>query len=167
MTTVSLYHAAQDIQQKIALSVDPETGEIDTDKLDMIECTFKERAVATIAVYKGKGHTIDTLKSYLTEIQAQIKREQANQERLKDYLQACMSITGTAKISSDDGLLSAILLTDRDESVEIDEGASFPPALCNDPKPPEPSKSKIKAAIFAGEPVAGARIVRKDRLQIK
>lgn len=167
MTNVSLYHAAQDIQQKIALSVDPETGEIDTDKLDMIEASFKDRAVAVVAVYKGKGHTVEMLKSYLNEIQAQIKREQALQDRLKDYLQACMSITGTAKISSDDGLLSAILLTDRDESIEIDEGAVFPPELCNKPKPPEPSKILIKAAILAGEPVAGARIVRKDRLQIK
>ena len=166
MTNISLYHAAQDVQNKIALCVD-EDGVFDTDKLDMIEATFKDRAVAVVAVYKGKGHTIDTLKSYLTEIQAQIKREQANQERLKDYLQACMSITGTAKISSDDGLLSAILLTDRDESVEIDEGAVFPPSLCNEPKPPEPSKAKIRAAILAGEPVAGARIVRKDRLQIR
>jgi hypothetical protein len=165
--TISLYHAAQDIQQKIALSVNPETGEIDTDKLDMIECTFKDRAVATIAVYKGKGHTIDTLKSYMNEIQCQIVKEQRNQSRLKDYLQACMSITGTAKISSDDGLLSALLLTDRDESVEIDEGATFPPELCNKPKEPEPSKSLIKAAILAGEPIAGARIVRKDRIQIK
>ena len=141
MTNISLYHAAQDIQQKIALSVDPETGEIDTDKLDMIEATFKDRAVAVVAVYKGKGHTIDTLKSYLTEIQAQIKREQANQERLKDYLQACMSITGTAKISSDDGLLSAILLTDRYESVEIDEVGTFPAELSNKAKQPDPSET--------------------------
>ena len=163
---ITLYKAAADVQNSIALCVD-EDGVFDTEKFDMIEATFKDRAVATIAVYKGKGHTIDTLKSYLTEIQAQIKREQANQERLKDYLQACMSITGTAKISSDDGLLSAVLLTDRDESVEIDEGATFPAELCNKPKPPEPSKTLIKAAILAGEPVAGARIVRKDRLQIK
>ena len=164
--TISLYRASQDVQQRIALCIDDE-GVIDTDKLDMIEATFKDRAVAVIAVYKGKGHNIELLESYLLEIHAQIKREKANQARLKDYLQACMSITGTAKISSDDGLLSALLLTDRDESIEIDEGATFPPSLCNDPKPPEPSKSKIKAAILAGEPVAGARIIRKDRLHIK
>ena len=78
-----------------------------------------------------------------------------------------MSITGTEKISSDDGLLSATLYLDRDESVEIDEGVIFPAVLCNDPKPPEPSKSRIKTAILNGEAVAGARIVRKDRLQIK
>ena len=164
--TISLYRASQDVQQRIALCVDDD-GILDTDKLDMIEATFKDRAVAVIAVYKGKGHNIELLESYLIEIQAQIKREKANQARLKDYLQACMSITGTEKISSDDGLLSATLYRDRDESVEIDEGAIFPAVLCNDPKPPEPSKSRIKTAILNGEAVAGARIVRKDRLQIK
>ena len=51
-------------------------------------CTFKDRAVAVVAVYKGKGHTIDTLKSYLQEITDRIKREQKDQERLKDYLLA-------------------------------------------------------------------------------
>ena len=59
------------------------------------------------------------------------------------------------------------LYVDRDEFVEIEEGAKFDPELCNDPKPPEPSKTKIKNAILAGQPVAGARIIRKDRLTIK
>ena len=164
--TVSLYRAAADVQQRISLCVD-EDGVIDTDKLDMIEATFKERAVAVVAVYKGKGHTVDTLKRYLAEIEAQIKREETNQARLKDYLQACMIMTGTESIKSDDGLLTATLYSGRDESVELDEGAEFPASLCNDPKPPAPSKTKIKNAILAGEAVAGARIVRKDRLTIK
>ena len=163
---ISLYKASQDVQNKIALCVD-EDGVIDTDKLDAIECTFKERAVATVAVYKGKGHTLETLKSYLVEIQDRIKREEKNQERLKDYLHACMLLTGTEKVTSDDGLLTVTLQRDRDESVEIDEGVEFPLSLCADPKPPAPSKAKIKAAILAGEAVQGARIVRKDRLQIK
>ena len=166
MTNVSLYQAAHAVQNQIALCVDDD-GVIDTDKLGMIEASFKDRAVAVVAVYKGKGHTIDTLKSYMAEIQDQIKREQRNQERLKDYLQACMIMTNTTQIESDDKLLRATLFRDRDESIEIDEGAEFPLALCNDPKPPEPSKTKIKVAILAGEPVPGARIVKRDRLQIK
>lgn len=165
--TISLYHAAQDVQHLIALCVDPETGEIDTDKLDGIACTFKDRAVAVVAVYKGKGRTVDTLKSYQQEIAERIAREEKDRERLKDYLQAAMLIAGVDKIKSDDGLLTATLYAGRDESVEIDEGAEFPASLCNDPKPPGPSKSKIKTAILAGEPVAGARIVRNDRLTIK
>ena len=164
--TVSLYKAAADVQQRIAICVDDE-GVIDTDRLDLIEATFHERAVAVVAVYKGKGHTIATLQNYLAEIQDKIKREETNQARLKDYLQACMVMTGTDLIKSDDGLLKATLYRDRDESVELDEGVEFPAALCNDPEPPAPSKKKIKAAILAGEAVAGARIVRRDRLTIR
>lgn len=164
--TISLYHAAQDVQNKIALCVD-EDGILNTDKLDMIEASFKDRAVAVVAVYKGKGHSIEMLESYKAEIDAQIKREKTNQTRLKDYLQACMTMTGVESIKSDDGLLKATLYRDRDESVEIDEGAAFQAELCDPPKPPEPSKTKIKAAILAGQPVAGARIVKKDRLTIK
>lgn len=163
---ITLYHAAQDVQNKIALCVD-EDGVIDSEKLDAIECSFKERAVAVIAVYKGKTHALKTLKSYAEEIAAQIKREETQQERLKDYLQGAMTVTGTTSIKSDDGLLQATLYADRDESVEIDEGATFPASLCNEPKPPAPSKTLIKAAILAGEPVAGARIVKRDRLTIK
>jgi hypothetical protein len=163
---ITLYKAAQDVQNAIALCVDDD-GVLDADKLDDIEATFHDRAVAVVAVYKGKGHTIDMLKSYLVEIQDRIAREEKNRERLKDYLQGAMTITGTTSIKSDDGLLQATLSPGRDESVEIDEGATFPYALCNDPKPPEPSKTLIKAAILKGEAVAGARIVRKDRLTIK
>lgn len=164
--TVSLYHAAKDVQNQIELCVDDD-GVIDTDKIDALSCTFKDRAVAVVAVYKGKGHTIDFLKAYQQEIADRIKREQKDQERLKDYLLAAMHIAGVDKIVSDDGLLNATRYPDRDESVEIDDGIVFPPELCNAPKPPEPSKTKIKAAILAGEPIIGARIIYKDRLTIK
>ena len=78
-----------------------------------------------------------------------------------------MSIAGVDKITSDDGLLNATRYPDRDESVEIDDGAIFPESLCNAPKPPEPSKTKIRQAILAGEPVTGARIIYKDRITFK
>ena len=125
------------MQNQIALCVD-EDGVLDTDKIDAIACTFKDRAVAVVAVYKGKGHTIDTLKSYLQEITDRIKREQKDQERLKDYLLASMSIAGVDKITSDDGLLNATRYPDRDESVEIDDGAIFPLSLIHISEPTRP-----------------------------
>jgi hypothetical protein len=51
--------------------------------------------------------------------------------------------------------------------VEIDALAHIPAILCLAPKELAPDKAKIKATILAGEPVAGARIVRKVRLAIK
>jgi hypothetical protein len=78
-----------------------------------------------------------------------------------------MKVSGITEIKADDGSFEVKLYVGRDESVEIDEGATFPPELCNDPKPPEPSKTKIKNAILAGEAIGGAQIIRKDRLTIK
>ena len=166
MTTPTLYQAAQDVQQAMMLCTD-EDGVIDVDKINAIECTFHERAIATVAVDKTLGHQLAALRSVMSEYEARIKRLDDNRARLREYLLGAMRVTGITKVKSDDGILSATLYPERDESIELEEGATFPPELCNDPKPPGPSKSKIKAAILAGQPVAGARIVRHDRLTIK
>jgi len=166
MNTPTLYKAAQDVQQEMMLCTD-EDGVIDVDKINAIECTFHERAIATVAVDKTLGHQLAALRSVMSEYEARIKRLDYNRARLREYLLGAMRVTGITKVKSDDGILSATLYPERDESIELEEGATFPPELCNDPKPPGPSKSKIKAAILAGQPVAGARIVRHDRLTIK
>ena len=108
------------------------------------------------------------------QAKAAIKRIKALQtayerkaERLRDYLADNMKTAGIHEIKAADGSFVVKLYLDRDESVQLDDDAKFPPELCNEPKPPEPSKTKIKNAILAGEPVAGARIVRNDRLTIK
>ena len=164
-TQPSLYKAAADMQQKMLLCVDEETGELDIDKLNAIEASFHDRAVAYVAVFKSLGHTVATLKAVRAEYDALIARHEANAERLKTSLMEAMRYTGTHSVT--DGVLSATFYAERDESVEIDPDATFPPELCNEPKPPAPSKTLIKKAILAGEAVAGARIVRRDRLSIK
>ena len=171
---ITLYQAALDVQHKIALCVDEETGEIDVDKLHAIEATFLNKGVAVTAVIKTYRNQIDGLifqqenidNQYSAAIQRLIKQE----ARLHDYLRDAMKATGTLSIKSADGLLEATLYVDRDESVELDDGAQFAESLLNPqrPAPPRtPSKDLIKKAILAGEAVNGARIVRKDRLTIK
>ena len=86
-------------------------------------------------------------------------------ERLRDYLATNMLVSGINEIKGQG--FCAKLYIGRDESVELDDDAVFPPSLCAEPKPPAPSKTKIKAAILAGEAIMGARIVRRDRLTIK
>lgn len=166
MKNITLYHAAQEMQQRIALCAD-EDGCLDIDKLNAIECAFHDRSIAYVAVHKTLGHQEAALEAVRAEYDAQIAKVKANRERLKEALMEAMRVTGTTLVKSDDGILTATLYPDRDESVELDPDATFPAALCGAPKPPAPSKTLIKAAILAGEAVAGARIVRKDRLQIK
>lgn len=102
----------------------------------------------------------------LKDMAAKVDAREKRLERFEAYLADCMKATGILEVKHDLGLFAAKLYLERDESVELEPDAEFPAALCNDPKPPTPSKTKIKAAIKAGEAVAGARIVRKDRLTI-
>lgn len=171
MTNITLYQAAADKQNAIMLCVD-EDGVLDTEKLSQIEGTFEQKAVAYIAVKKTLDHTINSLNAQLDAVEAEYTRRinqlAKNAERIQQSLYEAMKATGTSKVQSDDGLLSAALHIDRDVSIEIDEGAVIPPEFCNDPRPPAPSKTKLKAAIEAGQPVpAGVRILRKDRLTIR
>lgn len=167
---ITLYQAVIGMQNRIMSCVD-EDGVLDIDRVGEIEATFNDKATAYVAVNKTLLHNAFGLKAQrdavLAEYNTQIGKLEANAERIKESLYAAMKSTGTTSIKSDDGLLSATLYSERDESVELDADAVFPPELCVDPKPPAPSKQKIKAAILAGEPVAGARIVRRDRLTIK
>lgn len=88
-------------------------------------------------------------------------------ERLKKYLADHMKAVGRTEILADDGSFKVKLYLNRDHSVVIEADAHFPPELCEDPKPPEPSKSKIKQALLDGKEIKGASIVSKDRLTIK
>ena len=87
--------------------------------------------------------------------------------RLREYLAENMKTAGINEIKASDSSFIVKLYPDRDETVQLDAGVTFPPELCGDPRPLLPSRTKIKNAILAGQPVAGARIVRKDRLTIK
>ena len=118
-----------------------------------------------MAYCKDEAATIKGLKELVKEASDKLKARENRLERFKRYMADSMKAAGVDVI--DAGFLTAKLLHERDESIELDEGAEFPPELCNAPKPPEPSKTKIKAAILSGEAVAGARIVRRDRLEIK
>lgn len=106
-------------------------------------------------------------KTAIKRIKALQTSRENKANRLREYLAENMRISGISEIKADDGSFEVKLYADRDTSVEIEDGATFPLELCNDPKPPEPSKTKIKNAILAGEAIKGAQIVRKDRLTIK
>lgn len=171
--SISLYQAALDVQQKINLCVD-EDGVLDMDKLNSIEATFLNKGVAVTAVIKTLQNNVAGLvaqqKNVVEQYSEAIQRLVKQENRLHDYLQEAMKATGTHSIKSDDGLLEAKLYIDRDESVELDDDAEFAESLLNPQKPAPartPSKALIKEAILRGEPVKGARIVRKDRLMIK
>lgn len=165
MTAITLFDAAKQVRQHLG-EIDPDTGELSdafTQSLDL----FEQKGAACVAYDIDEATTITAMKEALTRASAHLRAREARHERFRAYMADCMKATGISKLSSPDGLFTATLYPDRDVSVELDDGAVFPPELCNEPKPPAPSKTKIKAAIERGEPIAGARIVRRDRLTVR
>ncbi len=164
MNNITLFEAAQSVREALA-DVDAETGEY-SDAYTASRELFERKAQGCVAYYAEEAATIEAADKLVKSMAETVAARKARLARFHGYMADCMKATGVTKVSVD-GLLTATFYADRDESVEIDQGAEFPAALCNDPKPPLPSKTKIRAAILAGEPVAGARIVRRDRLTIK
>jgi predicted nucleic acid-binding protein len=144
-----------------------EDGVIDMLAYDAAQITLADKQFAVVAYIKNSELTEGMLDVAIKELTAKKKAIAARNASLKAYLAANMKEHGITSIKANDGTFQATLYTDRDESVVILDGATFPPELCNAPKPPEPSKTLIKAAINAGQAVAGAVIVRNDRLTIK
>jgi hypothetical protein len=144
-----------------------EDGVIDVAGYDAAQITLADKQMAVVAYIKNSELTEGMLDAAIKELSAKKKAIAARNASLKVYLSANMKEHGITSIKANDGTFEAKLYLDRDESVVIQDGAVFPPELCGIPKPPEPSKTLIKAAINAGHPVAGAIIVRNDRLTIK
>lgn len=164
MTNITLFDAAQAVREAVN-QIDQETGEVVESYAKSREL-FQNKAVACVAYAKEEAATLASAKAMLKDMAAKVEARGKRLERFEAYLADCMKATGILEVKHELGLFAAKLYPERDESVEIDADAEFPPELCNEPKPPTPSKTLIKAAIKKGEAVAGARIVRKDRLTI-
>lgn len=165
MSNITLFDIAQSVREAVD-QIDPETGEL-VEAYAQSRDLFDQKAIACVAYAKEEAIALDAATAAIKEMQAKIEARAARLERFKRYMADCMKACGVLEVKHELGLFEAKLYLDRDESVELDDGATFPAELCNDPKPPTPSKTKIKAAIKAGEAIAGARIVLRDRLAMK
>lgn len=162
----SLYQLATDFRDQLDSLFDQETGEA-LPAFDEFRVMLGNKANQVAAYVLNCESDAAQAKEAIKRIKALQTAYERKADRLREYLAENMKTAGIHEIKAADGSFVAKLYVDRDESVEIEEGAFFAADLCNDPKPPEPSKTKIKNAILAGQPVAGARIIRKDRLTIK
>lgn len=147
--------------------IDTETGEIDLVGFEGAQITLQERARAVIAYIKNQDVMVNAIKQAETDLSSKRKDLESKSAMLKTYLLNAMKVSNMTEIQALDGTFKAKLYIDRDESVFIEDGVTFPLELCNPPKAPEPSKTLIKEAILKGEPVKGAKIIKKDRLEIK
>jgi len=163
---MNLYQLTTEFRSMLDSAFDPETGEA-LPAFEELRGQLAQKATNVAAYILTCEADAAQAKQAIDRIKTLQSAYERRAEHLRQYLAENMKASGITEIKADDRSFVVKLFPDRDESVELEEGAVFPPSLCTDPKPPAPSKTKIKAAILAGEPVAGARIVRRDRLQIK
>lgn len=162
----SLYQLSTELREMLDSAFDPETGEA-LPAFETHRAMWGSKARDVTAYMLNLESDAEQCAFAIKRIKARQEALERKTKRLREYLAENMKASGVNELKADDGSFVAMLYVDRDESVELDEGIEWPAELCNPPKKPEPSKSKIKAAILKGEPVKGARIVRKDRLTIK
>jgi len=161
---ITLFEAAHQVREALE-QTDPETGEISQAWLQS-RALFENKALACVAYLLEEDAAIEAADQLIAHIKDKLQARKSRHARLRHYMAENMKAAGIHEIRHEAGLFAARLHIGRDESVELEEGAQFPPELCADPKPPVPSKSRIKAAIKAGQAVKGACLVRRDRLQI-
>ena len=162
----SLYKITPDLVALMDSAFDPETGEMSAEFYEM-RGKFEDKALAVSAYILNQTAVVKMMKEHEATIKEKRESEEKKIERLRDYLSANMKAAGITSIKAADGTYSVSLGIGRDEVVVLDDGLTYPPELCNDPKPPAPSRTKIKAALKAGIEVAGASLVKNDRLTIK
>lgn len=161
---LKLYEVTGHVAEALESGFDPETGEM------------SESLVTALAEFEGKGAAVtayilnleaeaEAVKSAIQRLTNRKRAIEGRSEWLRRYLRENMATAGIKRIDAIDGTFSARLEIGRDESVEIDQDVVLPDSLCR--VKVEADKTKIKAAIKAGEPVPeGVRLVRRDRLVI-
>lgn len=165
MTTIALY--------KVADELIPLLETIDEDG-----CIPDELAEA-LAAFEGKGQSVaayilnckkhaEMIHQAAGDMAARAVKFEKRAESLKEYLRINMKRTGITEINSPE--FNVKLHIDRDSKVEILDEKQIPAAYMRTPVPTPPvaapDKTAIAKAIKEGKEVAGAKLVKSDRLTI-
>ena len=147
-----------EINEEITNCIDPETGEVDAEKLEALEMLRDEKIEGIALWIKDLKAEAEALKA---EKQAFEKRQQAAEkkaESLKNYL--------TGYLNGEKFKTTKCAVSFRKtQSVNIINVMDVPPMYVN--VEIKPDKNAIKAALKEGKKVSGAELVESTSCQIK
>lgn len=161
-----LYDIDRRIEELVASSIDPETGElnIDPDEWNALQME-REQKIENIALFmKDCASEAEKIKAEIDALTERYRSEQKHAESLKKYL--AFALNGetfkTPRVACS---------WRKSESVEVDEDF-LPWAMTYGEqfiryKTPEPDKTAIKNAIKSGVDVVGAKLITKSSLTVK
>lgn len=169
MNDLSLYTLSSQVEQILNSpdAFDPETGELSEALVEALAMT-KDKGVSVCAYILNQESLVKAMTDHIARINHRAAAIEKRAEKLREYLAFNMKRTGISEITAQDGTFSAKLYVDRDSAVEIFDEKQIPAKFMKTPKTPDlkPSKTDIGKAIKAGEEVPGARIVKRDRLDL-
>lgn len=163
---ITLSSLADELESSLD-QMDPETGELGTEYGHIREMV--ETKAASVAAYALNSEAqADAMEARAKELAAGAKAIRKRGEWLRRYLLENMQRTGITEIKANDGSLRIKRYPERDVSVEVFQPELVPADYMRViPATEAPDKTLIGRALKDGFDVAGCRIVKRDRLEVK
>lgn len=162
---MTLYEINKELEELIANSIDPETGElmIDPEQLDELNMARDEKIEQTALYIKNLKAEAAAIKVEMDNLKSRYDSAKNKAERLSEYIKDILAGEKfqTAKVA---------ISYRNSSSVEINPDVFFARAANGRYfrlKDPEADKKAIADAIKAGETIEGAELVTKTSMTIK
>jgi hypothetical protein len=166
MPNLTLYEVAQEYREIAAalesLDLDEQTI---ADTLEGALFPVEQKSIAVASVMRNIGAVANAYKDHAKAAKDKADALQKRADWLKSYLLRTMEACGVKEISRD---ALTIKLKKCPASVEIYDEKQIPVAYMRQPETPpaEPDKKAMSDAMKAGEEIAGARLVQRNRIEI-
>lgn len=147
-------------------AVDPETGEL-PEGYEEIRDLVAAKAHAVAAYMLNASAVADLIDERAKELAGQAKTIRKRQDWLNRYLIENMARCDMTEIAASDGSFRIKRYPQRDKSVEVFDIGSLPDGLTIEKTEWVADKKAIRSLLDEGVDVPGARLVVKDRLEIK
>ncbi len=163
--SISLYQLTADYQHALDnITVDEETGEvIGFEEINAIDAQFDAKAVNCALYAKSLKAEAEAIKAEADVLKNRHNIALKKLDRLNQYIADCMNAAGKDKITDPRVRLSFRT----SEQVVVDDMNELPEEFISTKITRTPDKTAIKQAIKMKNYLVGARLVRKQNLQIK
>ena len=147
------------------LIFDEETGEVlfDEENLSSLELERNKKLEAVALYIKSLEAEAEAMKAELKKLADRREAKERKAERLRAYISNSMQALGDTKLET----AKVALSFRKSESVDVYDPVLLPEEYIKTKVTTAPDKTAIKAAIKAGQEVAGATLEVKQNLQIK
>lgn len=147
------------------LIFDEETGEVlfDEENLTALEIERNKKLEAVALYIKSLEAEAEAMKAEAKKLADRREAKERKAERLRSYISNSMQALGDTKLET----AKVALSFRKSESVDVYDPVLLPAEYTKTKTTVTPDKTAIKAAIKAGQEVAGAMLEVKQNLQIK